>query len=88
MINPIAIDDIFTGARFFGGLILVILSLRGFLKTRASSMIYLVLGFFLITAGDLLSAVYYVDDLRMYKLLSQTFDLLGLIALIIAVEKS
>ena len=88
MANPLVIDNIFTGARFFGGLILVILSVKGFLKTRASSMIYLVLGFSLITAGDLFSAVYYFGDLRMYKLLSQAFDLLGLIALIIAVEKS
>jgi uncharacterized membrane protein len=66
----------------------MILSLRGYLKTRATSMIYLIVGFSLITLGDLFSAIYYIDDLRMYKLLSQGSDLLGLIALIIAVEKS
>jgi hypothetical protein len=88
MLYLFMIDDLFNGAHFFGGLILMILSLRGYLKTRATSMIYLIVGFSLITVGDLFSAIYYIDDLRMYKLLSQGSDLLGLIALIIAVEKS
>jgi hypothetical protein len=39
------------------------------------------------TVGDLASAFYYVGDLHMYKIVSQTFDILGLVALIIAVEK-
>jgi len=35
--------------------------------------------------GNLFSTIYYVDDIRMDKLLANIFDILGLIALIIAV---
>ncbi|HEY9205599.1 MAG TPA: hypothetical protein VIO58_06720 [Candidatus Methanoperedens sp.] len=51
-------------------------------------MFYLTVGFALITAGNLFSTLYYVEDLRMDKLLSNAFDILGLLALMIAVKKS
>lgn len=88
MTSPYLTDYLFNAARFFVGFILMILALRAYLKTRTSPMIYLTAGFTLITVGDLLSAVYYIEDVHMYKLFSQTFDIIGLIALIIAVEKS
>ena len=62
--------------------------MRAFLKTRTSDMFYLTMGFALITIGNLFSTIYYVDDVRMDKLLANVFDILGLIALIIAVRKS
>ncbi len=51
-------------------------------------MLYLTTGFALITIGNLFSTIYYVDDVRMDKLLANIFDILGMIALIIAVRKS
>jgi hypothetical protein len=81
------IDHLFTAVRFLIGFILMILSYRAFLKSKATAMLYLTFGFTLITIGDLASAVYYIGDLHMYKIVSQTFDILGLIALVIAVEK-
>lgn len=74
--------------RFLLGLILMILSFRAFLKTKVSAMFYLALGFSLIAVGNLFSAIYYINDVRMDRLLANIFDILGLIALIIAVEKS
>ncbi|MCZ7358034.1 MAG: hypothetical protein O8C66_06000 [Candidatus Methanoperedens sp.] len=58
------------------------------MKTKASAMFYLALGFSLIAVGNLFSAIYYINDVRMDRLLANIFDILGLIALIIAVEKS
>jgi len=82
------IDNLIGAVRFFVGLILVIISMRAYLKTRTSDMLYLTGGFTLITIGNLFSTIYYVDDIRMDKLLANIFDILGLIALIIAVRKS
>jgi uncharacterized membrane protein len=82
------IDNMIGAVRFFVGLILVIIAMRAYLKTRTSDMLYLTAGFTLITIGNLFSTIYYVDDIRMDKLLSNIFDILGLIALIIAVRKS
>jgi uncharacterized membrane protein len=82
------IDNLIDAVRFFVGLILVIIAVRAFLKTRTSDMLFLTLGFTLITIGNLFSTIYYVDDARMDKLLANVFDILGLIALIIAVRKS
>jgi hypothetical protein len=70
------------------GFILMILSFRAFLKTRASAMLYLTMGFTLMTVGNLFSAIYYINDLRMDRFLANIFDILGLISLIIAVGKS
>jgi len=81
------IDNIINSLRFIVGFILVVIALRAFLKTRTSDMLYLVLGFTLITVGDMFSAIYYINDVRMENLLSNVFDILGLIALIIAVKK-
>jgi uncharacterized membrane protein len=82
------IDNLIGAVRFFVGLILVIIAMRAYLKTRTSDMFYLTSGFTLITIGNLFSTIYYVDDIRMDKLLANIFDILGLIALIIAVRKS
>ncbi len=81
-------DYLTIAVRFLLGLILMILSFRAFLKTRASAMFYLTMGFTLITVGNLFSTIYYINDLRMDRFLANIFDILGLIALIIAVEKS
>lgn len=82
------IDNLIGAVRFFVGLILIIIAMRAYLKTRTSDMFYLTTGFMLITIGNLFSTIYYVDDIRMDKLLANVFDILGLIALIIAVRKS
>ena len=81
------IDNIINVLRFIVGFILVVIALRAFMKTRTSDMLYLVMGFTLITVGDMFSAIYYVNDVRMENLLSNIFDIFGLIALIIAVKK-
>ncbi len=83
-----SLDNFITVIRFFVGLILVLIGLKAFLRTRIPSMFYLTLGFALITIGDMFSAIYYFDNMRMNNLVSDIFDLLGLIALIIAVTKS
>ncbi len=82
------IDNLIGAARFFVGLILIVIAMRAFLKTRTSDMLYLTIGFALITIGNIFSTIYYVDDARMDKLLANIFDILGLIALIIAVRES
>jgi uncharacterized membrane protein len=82
------IDNLIGAIRFFVGLILIIISLRAYLKTKTSDMFYLTMGFALITIGNLFSTIYYVDDVRMDKLLANVFDIMGLIALITAVRKS
>lgn len=87
MVNHL-IDNLIGAVRFFVGLILIIIAMRAYLKTRTPDMLYLTTGFTLITIGNLFSTIYYVDDIRMDKLLSNVFDILGLIALIIAVRKS
>jgi uncharacterized membrane protein len=87
MVNHL-IDNLIGAVRFFVGLILIIIAMRAYFKTRTSDMFYLTAGFTLITIGNLLSTIYYVDDIRMDKLLANIFDILGLIALIIAVRKS
>jgi|GEM_PF-1140324 len=82
------IDNFIGAVRFLVGLILVSIAMRAYLKTRTSDMFFLTAGFTLITIGNLFSTIYYVDDIRMDKLLANIFDILGLIALIIAVRKS
>ncbi|VVB97479.1 Uncharacterised protein [uncultured archaeon] len=82
------IDNLISATRFFLGLILTTIALQAFLKTKTSNMLYLTTGFALITIGNLFSTIYYVDDVRMDKLLANIFDIIGLIALIIAIKKS
>jgi len=83
-----SIDNLISVIRFLVGITLTIISLRAFLGTKNSAMLYLTAGFALITVGNLFSTLYYVEDLRMDKMLSNVFDIIGLIALIIAVKKS
>lgn len=82
------IDNLIGAVRFFVGLILVVIAMRAYTRTKTSDMFYLTMGFALITIGNLFSTIYYVDDVRMDKLLANVFDILGLIALIIAIRKS
>ncbi len=82
------IDNLVSVIRFLVGITLTIIAMRAFLGTRNSAMLYLTTGFALITVGNLFSTLYYVEDLRMDKLLSNVFDIIGLIALIIAIKKS
>ncbi len=74
--------------RFLAGFILTIMAFRAFRGTRNSAMLYLTIGFAFITVGNLFSSLYYIEDLRMDKLLSNVFDIIGLITLIIAIIKS
>ncbi len=83
-----SIDNLISVIRFLVGITLTIIALRAFLGTKNSAMFYLTAGFALITVGNLFSTFYYVEDLRMDKLLSNVFDIIGLIALIIAIKKS
>ncbi len=82
------ISYIINAVRFVVGLILTAIAIQAFFKTRASGMFFLALGFSLITMGNLLSAIYYVNNAEMDNLFSDIFDVFGLIALIIAVKKS
>ncbi len=88
MIPPYLINHSLNAVRFFVGFILMAISFRAFLKSKTSAMLYLTCGFTLIAVGNLSSAIFYIDDLQMYKIVSQTFDIFGLVALIIAVEKA
>ncbi len=83
-----SIDNLISVIRFLVGISLTIIGLRAFLGTKDPAMLYLTAGFTLITAGNLFSTLYYVEDLRMDKLLSNVFDILGLVTLMIAVKKS
>ena len=85
---PYSIANLISTIRFIVGIILTLIALRAFLRSRDSSMFYLTAGFALLTVGDLFSAIYFIDDKRMDKLLSDIFDILGLVALIVAVKKS
>jgi uncharacterized membrane protein len=82
------IDNLIRVTRFVVGLVLVIIAMRAFLRTRTSDMFYLATGFVLITIGNLFSTIYYMDNARMDKLIANVFDILGLISLIIAIRKS
>jgi hypothetical protein len=82
------ISDLINVIRFITGFILIVISIRAYLKTKYSAMLFLTLGFGLITVGDIFSAVYFANNANLDNLLSDVFDILGLIALIIAVIKS
>lgn len=81
-------EDASIAVRFLLGFTLMILSLRAFLKTKATAMFYLSMGFAFIAVGNLISAIYYINDLHMDRFFANIFDIIGLIALIIAVKKS
>ncbi|VVB96877.1 Uncharacterised protein [uncultured archaeon] len=74
--------------RFLLAITLTIIALRAYLGTRNYSMLYLTVGFALITVGSLFSTLYRIGDLRIERLLSNVFDIFALIALIIAIKKS
>ncbi len=83
-----SIDNLISVIRFIAGFFLTIIALRAYLRTRIPAILYLTAGFTLITTGDLFSTLYYIDNLRMDKLLSNIIEIIGLVALIIAVKKS
>lgn len=66
--------------------ILVAISIRSYLKTRLPAMLYLVMGFTLISFGHLFADIYFYNDAYINNVLAEIFDILGLIALIIAVK--
>lgn len=72
---------------FIVGFILLYMAIRSYLKTRIPAMLYLVLGFALITFGHLSLDIYFYYDLYIHSIYSEIFDILGLSALIIAVKK-
>ncbi|KCZ70819.1 hypothetical protein ANME2D_02844 [Candidatus Methanoperedens nitroreducens] len=74
--------------RFSIGFILLALAMRAFLKTRLPAMLYLTIGFALLTVGHLLADIYFFNSVDMARLFSEVFDILGLMALIIAIKKS
>lgn len=73
---------------FILGFILLAMAVRSYFKTRISAMFYLILGFFFLTFGHLFVDIYFFHDLYMNKIFSEVFDILGLLALIIAVKKT
>jgi len=74
--------------RLITGIILMLIALRAFLRTRTTSMFYLTIGFSLLTLGDMFSAIFYANDLYLDNLFSDIFDILGMIFLIIAIKES
>lgn len=83
--NNILLVDI---VRFIVSFVLLILAARSFLKTRIPAMLYLSIGFAFITFGHLISDIYFFDNAIKDKIYSELSDIIGLIALIIAVKKS
>jgi len=81
------VDSLTSIVRFIVGLILMVVAMRAYIRTRIPAMLFLTVGFTLITVGNLFSTIYYIEDARMDKLLSNIFDILGLVSLIIAVNK-
>ncbi len=69
------------------GFILLSMAVRSYLKTRISSMLYFILGFFFLTFSHLIADVYFFNDHLMYTVISEVFETLGLFALLIGVIK-
>jgi uncharacterized membrane protein len=67
------------------GFILLLMAVRSYLKTRISSMLYFILGFFFLAFGHLIADIYFFNDLSMYILIVELFDTAGLFALLIGV---
>ncbi len=82
------ISNLINTIRFVVGFILMVIALRSFLKTRSFAMLYVTLGFSLLTIGDAFSAVFYINNVYMDNLLSDAFDIFGMITLLIAVIKT
>lgn len=74
--------------RFIVSFILLFMAVHSFLKTRIPAMLYLTIGFAFITFGHLFIDIYFFDNVYQNKIFSELSDILGLIALIIAVKKS
>lgn len=72
---------------FIVSLILVVISIRSYLKTRLPAILYLVISFVLISFGHLFSDIYFYNNIYINEVLSEIFNIIGLITLIIAVKK-
>ena len=70
---------------FIVGSVLLAMAIRSYFKTRISSMLYFILGFFFLTVGHTISDIYFFDDRLMYTVILEVFDILGLLALLIGV---
>ncbi len=81
------IDNLVNVARFMMAIILAGIAMRAFLRTRSPAMFYITFGFTLMSVGNIFSAIYYLDNARMNDLLSDSFDILGMVALMVALKK-
>ncbi len=82
MVYPI-IDII----HFIVSFILVVIAIRSYLNTRLPAVLYLVISFVLISFGHLFSDIYFYSNVYINEALSEIFNIIGLITLIIAVRK-
>ncbi len=72
---------------FIVSFILVVISIRSYMSTKLPAILYLVVGFVLISFGHLFSDIYFYGNISINEVLSEIFNILGLITLIIAVKK-
>jgi len=80
-------DYILSVAHFILSSILLFIAVRAYLRTKLLSLFYLTLGFAIITFGHPLFEIFYYNDPEIWRF-DEIFDILGLIAFIIAVKKS
>ena len=73
--------------RFFVSFILLFYSFRAYIRTKHIAMLYLTIGFAFLTFGHLLADIYFFYSADKHNLYSEIFDIIGLIALIIAIHK-
>ncbi len=78
------ISNLINVIHFAVGFILMGIALRSFLKTRSFTMLYVTLGFSLLTIGNAFCAIFYNNSIYMDNLLSDVFDIFGMITLLIA----
>ncbi len=70
------------------GFILLSMAIHSYFKTRISSMLYFIPGFFFLSFGHLIADAYFFDDRLMYTVVFEVSDILGLLALLIGVIRS
>lgn len=80
-------DTIISIMHFTLSSILVIFAAKAYLKTKHPSMFYSLLGFSLITLGHAVFDIYFYNNVGIWRF-DEIFDILALIAFIIAVKES
>src|SRR5574341_1909316 len=88
--NMLEVLEVVIGAlHFILSFILLFFSARAYMRTKHLSLFYLTLGFAIITIGHLWFEIYliYIGNIELERF-DEIFDILGLIAIIIAVKKS